>query len=136
MRRRRQRLGEVRERRGWFDSCHPEAAAFGTVGPVYFAVSSGAAGKRLAKSFVRNILRVSHCRSRFCGELKLSRKRKSIDMNILPGTLENNRAHTSQGKSLSWKILRVKSLESRFCADVSGSRKYKLFEIKILAGVI
>ena len=52
MRRGRQRLGEVQERRSRFDSCHPEVATFATVEPalslskgsVYFAVSIGAAG--------------------------------------------------------------------------------------------
>jgi len=92
--------------------------------------------KWLANSFVRNILRVSPYGSRFCGELKLPGKRKSFEMNILPGTLENIRIRTSECKSLFWNILRVKSLESRFCRDRNRSREYKLFEINILAEVI
>jgi hypothetical protein len=92
--------------------------------------------KPLANSFVRKILRVTPCGSRFCGALKRSRKRKSIEMKILSWALENNCVRTSEGKSLFWDILRAKSLESRFCEGQSGSPECKLFAIKILAEVI
>jgi hypothetical protein len=89
-----------------------------------------------AKCFVRKILRVSPCESRFCEERKSALSYKRFGINILRELQENNCSRKAARKSLFCKILPARSLESIFYEDQNRSGKWKLFEIKILAEVI
>jgi hypothetical protein len=87
---------------------------------------------RSPKSFVPNILLISHCESIFCGDQVAAIERNSCEMNILQRPHKSKCATVLGDKSLFWNILRVKSLESIFCRDQTISDECKIFEMNIL----
>lgn len=85
-----------------------------------------------AKSLFRNILPVSPCDSRFCGDASQPLQDNPLRMNILGESSKRECSPPYPAKSLFWKILRVGPYGSRFYAGAAHLRTSKSFRMNIL----
>lgn len=86
----------------------------------------------IAKSFICNILHLSHCESIFCGDTIHSFFRKLLIKNDLINNGVRYCRWQNGPKSIFRNILRTSPYVSRFCADLGVYKFCKLFKINIL----
>jgi hypothetical protein len=74
-----------------------------------------------AKSFVRNILQITHCESIFCGDHNSYGERNLLKIKALTNKRTDIASGQNERKSIFRNILRTSPYLSIFCADLEVS---------------